>query len=122
MVEFCVFWHHDRLFLCLVARAVCTPCVCIAVAIGLLGFLLGSWLVGAFSNDSFMLFGTQLWRGPMVFIIAAGVILAVCDGHTWRQLRWVWVGLVIVVSLALYQGVINPIPKRSSSGNLQFSD
>ena len=53
-----------------------------------------------------MLFGHELWRGPLAFIIAPLVMLLFAMGHTWRRLGWIWLGFIALVSLALYRGTI----------------
>jgi len=70
------------------------------------GGFLGNWFMGSFSrgHHSFSLFGVNLWQGPLVLFIGAGVILLFAVGYTWRRLRWVWLGLVALIVLLLLQG------------------
>jgi alpha-tubulin suppressor-like RCC1 family protein len=86
----------------------------VAVAfIALWSFLL-SWLVGGFVQQGgyFTLFGHELWRGPLAFLIAAGVMLVFAMGYTWRRLRWIWVGFVMLISVLIYRGTIQSFLDR----------
>lgn len=60
------------------------------VSIGLcvVGFVLAYWLAGSFSpGNRFALFGYELWRGPVVLIVGAGVTVIAAVTLCWRRWR-----------------------------------
>lgn len=85
----------------------------VGAAIGMIviGGFLASWFTGNFSRsrDSFSLLGVNLWQGPLVLFVGAGVMLLFAMGHTWRRLRWVWAGLLALIGLGLIRGYISSL-------------
>ena len=74
------------------------------LAIGMIfaGSFLGSLLTGSFGSGSgeFSLLGFNLWRGPLVLITGAGVMLFAAIIFSWRRLRWMWLSLLILAVLS----------------------
>jgi alpha-tubulin suppressor-like RCC1 family protein len=78
-----------------------------AIGISVVGLLLGNWFAGTFSaGGQFTLFGFGLWRGPLVLLMGAGVMLVAAMIFSWRRLRWIWVAFLAVIALALLRGEI----------------
>lgn len=77
-----------------------------AIGMIVVGGFLANWFMGSFSrgHNSFSLFGVNLWQGPLVLLIGAGVMLLFAAGHTWRRLRWLWLGLAALTALLLSKG------------------
>ena len=75
--------------------------------VALWAFLL-NWLTGEYSQQGgyFTLFGYHLWRGLSVFIVGAFVMLLFAVGQTVRRWCGIWVGILALISLALYLGPI----------------
>lgn len=94
----------------------------VAVGTIVMGGFLANWFMGSFSrgHSSFSLLGVNLWQGPLVLLVGAGVMLLFAVGYTWRRLRWLWLGLAALTALLLSQGkilsVLNGGLATSSSG------
>lgn len=70
--------------------------------------LLGNILAGSFSSGPgyFRLFGVNLWRGPLILVTFASVMLLFTLVLTWRRLRWLWAGFLALLTLGLASGLI----------------
>jgi len=75
----------------------------LAIGIILAGFFFGNLLTGSIGSGDgeFSLLGFNLWRGPLVLITGAGVMLIASILLSWRRLRWMWLSLLALAVLSV---------------------